>query len=147
VAVLINAGSASAAEIVAGALRDLNRAILVGERTFGKGSFQEGEYWTQNKKIALFETKGFYYLPSGRSPQMKGLSPDVAVNFDQISVDREEDQFVNPLMAPERHVRSLKNLISSKDCLDTEDGAVNEDVQLKKARQILFCSKAIAGVN
>ncbi len=147
VAVLINAGSASAAEIVAGALRDLNRAILVGERTFGKGSFQEGEYWTQNKKIALFETKGFYYLPSGRSPQMKGLAPDVAVNFDQISVDREEDQFVNPLLAPERHVRSLKTLISSKDCLDTDDGAANEDVQLKKARQILFCSKAIAGVN
>ncbi|MEK2689106.1 S41 family peptidase [Bdellovibrio sp. GT3] len=147
VAVLINAGSASAAEIVAGALRDLNRAVLVGERTFGKGSFQEGEYWTQNKKIALFETKGFYYLPSGRSPQMKGLEPDVAVNFDHISMDREEDQFVNPLMAPERHVRSLKSLISSKDCLDTEDGMANEDVQLNKARQILFCSKAIAGVN
>ncbi|MBO9668871.1 MAG: PDZ domain-containing protein, partial [Bdellovibrio sp.] len=73
-AVLINAGSASAAEIVAGALRDMNRAVLVGERTFGKGSFQEGEYWTQNKNVALFETKGFYYLPSGRSPQMKGLN-------------------------------------------------------------------------
>ncbi|WP_413558863.1 S41 family peptidase [Bdellovibrio sp. HCB209] len=147
VAVLINAGSASAAEIVAGALRDLNRAVLVGERTFGKGSFQEGEYWTQNKKIALFETKGFYYLPSGRSPQMKGLSPDVAVNFDMISVDREEDQFVNPLLAPERHVRSLKSLISSKDCLESEDATSNEDVQMKKARQVLFCSKAIAGVN
>ena len=147
IAVLINAGSASAAEIVAGSLRDLNRAVLVGERTFGKGSFQEGEYWTQNKKIALFETKGFYYLPSGRSTQMKGLEPDVVVNFDHISVDREEDQFINPLIAPERHIRSLKNLISSKECLDTEDGASNEDVQLKKARQILFCSKAIAGVN
>ncbi|WP_413585505.1 S41 family peptidase [Bdellovibrio sp. HCB274] len=147
VAVLINAGSASAAEIVAGALRDLNRAVLVGERTFGKGSFQEGEYWTQNKKIALFETKGFYYLPSGRSPQMKGLEPDVAVKFDHISMDREADQFVNPLLAPERQVRSLRSLISSKDCLDMEDVTANEDVQLSKARQILFCSKAIAGAN
>lgn len=146
-AVLVNAGSASAAEIVAGALRDLNRAVLVGERTFGKGSFQEGEYWSQNKKIALFETKGFYYLPSGRSPQMKGLTPDVAVNFDNISVGREEDQFMSPLHAPERRVRSLRSLISGNDCLEMEDGSSSEDAQLNKARQVLFCSKAVAGVN
>ena len=146
-AVLVNAGSASASEIVAGALRDLNRAVLVGERTFGKGSFQEGEYWAQNKKVALFETKGFYYLPSGRSPQMKGLTPDVAVNFDNISVGREEDQFMNPLHAPEKATKLAKSLISTQDCLDPEDGSSSEDMQLTKARQVLFCSKVVAGAN
>lgn len=146
-AVLINAGSASASEIVAGALRDFGRAVLVGERTFGKGSFQEGEYWTQNKKVALFETKGFYYLPSGRSPQMKGLTPDVAVTFDNISVGREEDQFINPLRAPERQVKPLATAISTQDCLDMEDGSKSEDMQLSKARQVLFCSKTVSKVN
>ncbi|WII72514.1 S41 family peptidase [Bdellovibrio sp. 22V] len=143
-AVLVNGSSASAAEIVAGALRDLNRAVLVGERTFGKGSFQEGEYWSQNKKIALFETKGFYYLPSGRSPQMKGLQPDVVVNFDNILVMREADQFMNPLRAPERQVRAAGPLYSSNDCLDLDEGGLSDDVQLSKAQQVLFCSGSVA---
>lgn len=143
-AVLINASSASASEIVAGALRDLNRAVLVGERTFGKGSFQEGEFWSQNNKIALFETKGFYYLPSGRSPQMTGLEPDVAVSFDNIAVAREAEQFMNPLKAPERQVRPLTKHFSSEDCLELEDADTSEDVQLSKARQVLFCSQAVA---
>ncbi|WP_373998361.1 S41 family peptidase [Bdellovibrio bacteriovorus] len=142
-AILINGSSASAAEIVAGALRDLNRAVLVGEKTFGKGSFQEGEYWSQNKKIALFETKGFYYLPSGRSPQMKGLEPDVAVNFEKISVSRESDQFMNPLLAPEKQVRSSM-AYSSGDCLEMEELGSGDDVQLTKARQVLFCSRSVA---
>ncbi|WP_347357317.1 S41 family peptidase [Bdellovibrio sp.] len=143
-AVLINAASASASEIVAGALRDLNRAVLVGERTFGKGSFQEGEYWSQNKKIALFETKGFYYLPSGRSPQMKGLEPDVAVNFEEISVVREAEQFIHPLRAPERQVRMLGKAFATGDCLEMEDALSSDDMQMTKARQVLFCTKAVA---
>jgi carboxyl-terminal processing protease len=146
-AILVNASSASAAEIVAGALRDLNRAVLVGEKTFGKGSFQEGELWSQNKKIALFETKGFYYLPTGRSPQLKGLNPDVAVRFDNIVVGREEDQFLNPLRAPERTVKNLGSVLSSTDCLEMQDGPVAIDKELLKARQILFCSKTAIGAN
>lgn len=145
VAVLINAASASAAEIVAGALKDLNRAVLVGERTFGKGSFQEGEYWSQNKKIALFETKGFYYLPSGRSPQMKGLDPDVAVKFDEISVIREAEQFMNPLVAPERAIKDSNLVYSRAECLDMEEERSTDDVQLMTAKQVLFCGKAVAG--
>lgn len=144
VAVLINGASASASEIVAGALRDLNRAVLVGERTFGKGSFQEGEYWSQNKKIALFETKGFYYLPSGRSPQMKGLTPDVTVSFDNIWVGRENDQFINPLRAPEKQILNAGKLYSSDSCLDIEESATGEDLQLSKARQVLFCASTVA---
>lgn len=143
-AILINASSASAAEIVAGALRDLNRAVLVGEKTFGKGSFQEGEYWSQNKNIALFETKGFYYLPSGRSPQMKGLEPDVAVNFDHIQVVRESDQFAHPLRAPERQIRAVGQVYSPSECLQMEEEGSGEDAQLTKAQQILFCTKTVA---
>lgn len=146
VAVLVNGASASAAEIVAGALRDLGRAVIVGERTFGKGSFQEGELWAQNNKIAIFETKGFYYLPSGRSPQMSGLEPDIKVHFDNISVNREADQFMNPLRAPAKKVRNLGRLANTTECLESEESLPLDDMQLKKARQVLFCSQAIAGV-
>lgn len=145
IAVLMNASSASAAEIVAGALRDLNRAVLVGERTFGKGSFQEGELWSQNKKIALFETKGFYYLPTGRSPQLRGLTPDVTVRFDNIFVGREEDQFLHPLRAPERAVKHPGRVMAAGDCLELQDGPQSFDKELLKARQVLFCSKTAIG--
>lgn len=148
-AILINSGSASAAEIVAGALRDLNRAALVGERSFGKGSFQEGEVWEQNKKIALFETKGFYYLPSGRSPQAKGLEPDIKIVFKDTLQTREADQFINPLHAPER-TRVARGVMkfSFAKCLDAEDGSgVSEDPEVGQARQALFCiNTSVAGV-
>lgn len=102
--VLINRGTASAAEILAGSLREYNKALLVGERTFGKGSFQEGDVWRQNKKLALFETKGFYYLPSGFTPQKVGLEPDFQIeptrdqSTHQLRIgSREEDQYWQPL--------------------------------------------------
>lgn len=98
-AVLMNSGSASAAEIVAGALRDYGRAYLVGERSFGKGSFQEGEVWEMNKNLALFETKGFYYLPSGKSPQIEGLLPDLEIKSSLPSQQREGDQYWSALTA------------------------------------------------
>lgn len=143
-AVLVNGYSASASEIVAGALRDMNRAVLVGEKTFGKGSFQEGEYWSQNKKIALFETKGFYFLPSGISPQMKGLEPDVVVKFDSFPVARESDQFIHPLRAPAGQIQVTGRLRSFKNCLEIEDEESVDDIQLSKAREVLFCSNVIA---
>lgn len=143
-AVLINGYSASASEIVAGALRDLNRAVLVGERTFGKGSFQEGEYWSQNKKIALFETKGFYYLPSGVSPQMRGLEPDVVAKFDNFPMARESDQFINPLRSPSSETRTNAKLVSLNNCLQMEESDSSEDDQLLKAKEVLFCSNLVA---
>ncbi|MEZ0390645.1 MAG: S41 family peptidase, partial [Pseudobdellovibrionaceae bacterium] len=97
-AVLINSGSASASEIVAGSLRDLNRAKLIGERSFGKGSFQDGRIWGPNPKIALFETEGLYYFPSGWTPQLVGLQPDVQVNFNSSDQVREDELFLNPLV-------------------------------------------------
>ena len=75
--VLINGGSASASEIVAGALHDHNRAILIGERTFGKGSVQTIQRIPGHGAIRL--TIARYYTPSGISIQAKGIEPDIIV--------------------------------------------------------------------
>lgn len=75
--VLINGGSASASEIVAGALQDHKRAILVGEKSFGKGSVQAVKQIDAGEGIKLTIAK--YYLPSGRTIQATGLEPDVLV--------------------------------------------------------------------
>lgn len=147
VAILMNAGSASASEILAGSLRDHGRAILVGERTFGKGSFQEGEFWSRNHKIAFFETKGFYYLPSGYSPQLRGLEPDVAVGLGDSIPFREEDQYVNPLNPPILATRRSIRHLDLATCLDGDEFAplAPDDLQLNKARVALFCGSLASG--
>jgi carboxyl-terminal processing protease len=77
VVVLVDAGSASAAEIVAGALQEHHRAIVMGERTFGKGSVQT--LLPVGKETALRLTTARYYTPSGRSVQEGGITPDIHV--------------------------------------------------------------------
>ncbi|MCE0499039.1 MAG: S41 family peptidase [Methylacidiphilales bacterium] len=76
-AVLINGYSASASEIVAGALKDLNRAILVGETTFGKGSVQSVQ--PLGNGVGLRLTTAKYYTPTGKSIQGVGITPDIEV--------------------------------------------------------------------
>jgi carboxyl-terminal processing protease len=82
VAVLINGGSASASEIVAGALQDHHRAILIGTRSFGKGSVQTIIPMTGHGAMRL--TTARYYTPSGRSIQAKGIDPDIVVEAAKI---------------------------------------------------------------
>ena len=78
--VLINYGSASASEIVAGALKDHKRAILLGENSYGKGSVQSILPLKNNGAIRLTIAK--YYLPSGKSISEVGVSPDIEINED-----------------------------------------------------------------
>ncbi|MDB5737045.1 MAG: family peptidase, partial [Sphingomonas bacterium] len=77
VIVLVDAGSASAAEIVAGALQDQRRALVMGERSFGKGSVQT--LIPLSEETALRLTTARYYTPSGRSVQEGGIQPDIQV--------------------------------------------------------------------
>jgi carboxyl-terminal processing protease len=77
VVVLVDGGSASGAEIVAGALRDHGRATLMGERTYGKGSVQTVMPLRDGEALKL--TTSRYFTPSGRSIQERGLEPDVRI--------------------------------------------------------------------
>ena len=93
--VLINYGSASASEIVAGALKDHKRAILVGENSYGKGSVQSIIPLKNNGAIRLTVSK--YYLPSGKSISEIGVTPDIEVfeSSDEFRIDTEKDNQLN----------------------------------------------------
>ena len=93
--VLINYGSASASEIVAGALKDNKRAILVGESSYGKGSVQSIIHLKNSGAIRLTISK--YYLPSGKSISEVGIAPDIEVSesTDEFRIDTENDNQLN----------------------------------------------------
>ena len=88
--ILINAGSASASEIVAGALQDHRRAIVLGTKSFGKGSVQSVLPMGQSGGIRL--TTARYYTPSGRSIQALGVTPDVFLEFKRVEKSEEDNR-------------------------------------------------------
>jgi carboxyl-terminal processing protease len=105
VAVLINAGSASAAEIVAGALKDTGRAVIVGERSFGKGSVQSIFRLKNGEGLRL--TTARYYTPSGVTIHEKGVAPNVEVvmtpeDDNKLRLQRARDDVKDPTEFKER---------------------------------------------
>lgn len=144
--VLVNAGSASASEIVSGALQDHKRAIVVGEKTFGKGSVQAILPITQDRKENIKLTIAKYYLPSGRTIQATGITPDV-ISFEGEAVKEADNEFKIKEADLKKHlkeeldkdngkkVKKEKEKVSKKKVFSKED--VLKDNQLNTAIGIL----------
>ena len=116
IVVLMNVGSASASEIVAGALQDHKRAIIMGEESFGKGSVQSMMGLQDGYGLKL--TTARYFTPSGRSIQAKEISPDIAL--DNISLKSEDEEESIDFSSQEK---DLKNSLSAQD----EEETTSED--------------------
>ena len=139
--VLTNPGTASAAEIVAGALQDQHRAVTVGLTTFGKGSVQSVIDLGQNRAVKL--TTARYYTPSGRSIQKTGIEPDleVAQSKEQAkyiatsALQYTEAAYANALDADEGKVRRSPHAVQEvpPDDFDTKTG----DFELQRALDVL----------
>jgi carboxyl-terminal processing protease len=123
--VLINSGSASASEIVAGALQDHRRAIVVGTRSFGKGSVQTVMPLRGDGAIRL--TTSLYYTPSGRSIQALGVSPDILVEQPRRQPIEEGAEDPTP---PTRSENDLRGRLENRDMSEDERRQMEEERQL-----------------
>ena len=128
IVVLINGGSASASEIVAGALQDHQRAIVVGEKSFGKGSVQTVMPLQGNAAMRL--TTARYYTPDGRSIQALGISPDIVVAQPRPDPEALEDD-----EEPEVDARPLRTEADLRGSLENEDVSEEEREQIEAERE------------
>lgn len=125
--VLVNGGSASASEIVAGALQDHKRAVIMGNQTFGKGSVQSIVKLGNN--TALKMTTARYYTPNDRTIQAEGITPDIKLSNVQVDVKKGGNQFIK-----EADLKGhLENGNGSKtDNKNKKDGKKNKDSKKEK---------------
>ena len=125
--VLINGGSASASEIVAGALQDHRRAVVVGTKSFGKGSVQTIMPVQGDGAIRL--TTSRYYTPSGRSIQALGISPDIVVQQPPRRLDLEgEEGAEEEDAAPARRTeRSLRGSLDNDSLTEDQQEQIREE--------------------
>ncbi|MEM7318140.1 MAG: S41 family peptidase, partial [Pseudomonadota bacterium] len=122
IVVLINSGSASASEIVAGALQDHRRAIIVGTKSFGKGSVQTVMPLRGDGAMRL--TTARYYTPSGRSIQALGVSPDIVVEQPRRQPETEEEDESN---ARTRSEADLRGSLNNDSLTEDEIRQIEED--------------------
>lgn len=140
--VLVNGGSASASEIVSGALQDHKRAVVVGQNTFGKGSVQVVLPITEEEAIKL--TVARYYLPSGRTIQAVGVKPDIEVFPGEVKTNKNEfalkeadlkKHLEEELQKVDGTKEEKEEKVDSKHVISNE--TLNKDIQLKVATDII----------
>ena len=131
ISIIVNGGSASASEIVSGAMQDTRRAILVGEKTFGKGSVQIVVPIGKGEGVKL--TVARYYLPSGRTIQNKGVTPDITVYPGKVN-KKDENAFTIKEAELKQHLEAkLKEIdAKKKEQEKKENNTTKVDDKLKK---------------
>jgi carboxyl-terminal processing protease len=135
--VLVNGGTASAAEIVAGALQDNHRALIVGTQTFGKGSVQTVIPMAQGGAIKL--TTALYYTPSGRSIQAEGIVPDVELAPLKVAQADEQDETggLKEANLSGHLANAAPSPAAGKDAGTSEGDLADRDFQLYQALSVL----------